>query len=234
MLGTPDWSESPIPGIFEGSLPPSVFAHLAPKDQVFYTEKHKAVNINGIGIVYAELLKENAEQPTCINCKTTAESINSWRRPEDKSKWICINCGNAYALPKPSFSLTMRAGCYSERNNGEMPSQSLCRMSKRPAAQGRGPPSTRILYPATQLTFSFLQANQRPPDVQALPETAPAPRKACAACGDSSVPLEEWHKFLFGNDLFCSTCFYEVVVPCTAKLSAMESCTESGSQLMSE
>ena len=93
VLGTPQWSCTPLWGIPEGSLVPHDLAHLHPRNQTFYTHDRSSVNINGQNIKYSRFLKEGCPQPMCVNCETKVESMNNWRVTKDKQSWMCSACG---------------------------------------------------------------------------------------------------------------------------------------------
>ena len=94
VLGTPQWSDTPIFGVHERSLTPRNLAHLPAWEQIFWTEDRKAVNINGEQLKYTYFLEEHYPQPECDNCGIVVESVNNWRSSVDKTKWLCNPCGS--------------------------------------------------------------------------------------------------------------------------------------------
>ena len=94
LYGVPNWSDSPLLCVMEGSFIARDLAHLHVRNQIFQNADGKYVNINGIGIKYRDFLHDGCEQPNCETCNTTVQPVNSWWRTADEKGYLCDPCGN--------------------------------------------------------------------------------------------------------------------------------------------
>ena len=99
LYGLPKWSDGYKIGLLESTFAPGHFAHLPVQDQIFITEDGRPVNINGTRVKYTDFLKDDFEQPKCVNCETVMEALNNWRRSVGQKEWMCNSCGELTFSP---------------------------------------------------------------------------------------------------------------------------------------